>query len=1406
MTDPRRFRDVTIFAAILVVYIAAGKLGLMLAFVHASASPVWPPTGIALAALLIFGYRVWPALFLGAFIVNITTAGSAATSLGIALGNTLEGLLGAYLVNRFANGRNLLNRTADIFSFAALAGLVSTTVSATIGVTSLVSGGFAGWTDYGSIWITWWLGDAAGALIVTPLLLTWHTPPRWRWDRHLWIDTTLLLFATILTGAILFSGLLPFGVNRYPLTFLCIPPLIWAAYQFGPRQAATMVFVLSGLAVWGTLMGFGPFVRESPNVSLILLQAFMATLTMVTLPLAALVADRKRAEDAIREQRERWRVTLMSIGDAVIVTDLRARLTFMNHVAESLTGWREQDAIGRNLVEVFHVVNEATGEPTEDPVTSVIRDGTVAGLANDTVLVARNGARHPIDDSGAPIRDAAGRTLGVVLVFRDVTERKQLEARRAELLARERAARHEAETAERRARFLAEAGMSLATSVEYEATLAQITRLAVPDFADLCAIDLVAPDGSLTRVAATHVDPNKEALVLELRDRYGFDLHASTGVLKVVRTGEADFFPDVTPSTIEAAARHPEHRALLRGVGLRSAIIAPLTARGRTLGALTFATTESDRRYTRADLAFAEELAHRAAFAVDNARLFDVSERHRRSAEALARAARVFSEILDPTAVAQQVMESIRGLFGLRSSIFYVVDPDGAELVAIAVSGDVGPELRPGTRFPLGLATVGRAIRERRVVTTPDALEDPDIQWSEGLRGRVEQAPYRSVLAVPLIFQDSVIGALALGDRAGRVFGADEMRLAQALADHAALALANARLYQEAQQRRQEAEILADLAASINASPDLDTILQRVTEGAKALCESDWAHIGLRDPDSGALVRRYHAGAGAADYSDVGTVPGPGLEERVLVTGRPFRIANSPVDARIEETWASDAGAKPGVAGLAVPIRINSRVEGVLGVASRTRRRFTDRDEAVLLRLVEHAAITIGRARLLVNERAARAAAEMAEAEWTRLLVSEQQARSEAESATRTKDEFLATLSHELRTPLTAILGWTRMLRSGSVEGGTAARALEVIERNARVQSQLVEDLLDVSRIITGKLRLSVRLIDPAEVIRAALESVAAAAEAKGVALETTLSASVGRIHADPDRLQQIVWNLVSNAIKFTPKGGRVDVSLEQEHSRVSITVRDTGRGMSAELLPHVFERFRQADSSTIRQHAGLGLGLAIVRHLVELHGGTVAAHSAGDGQGATFTVTFPVRAASVTDAGAAPPATEWSGPAAAEAGRALAAVRVLVVDDEPDARALLAAIFTAAGATVTTVESADQAVRTLESTAVDVLVSDIGMPGVDGYGLIRTIRSLTTERARQIPAVALTAYARVEDRHRAVAAGYQRHVPKPVEPAELVDIVAKLARTLSPRAHREEGSLGAPPGRLRRGDQLDGR
>ena len=485
---------------------------------------------------------------------------------------------------------------------------------------------------------------------------------------------------------------------------------------------------------------------------------------------------------------------------------------------------------------------------------------------------------------------------------------------------------------------------------------------------------------------------------------------------------------------------------------------------------------------------------------------------------------------------------------------------------------------------------------------------------------------------------------------------------------------------------------------------------------------------------------------------------GEELAGRVWAGGQPAWLADLSADATLGGNgWPVQAGFK---SALAFPVLLGGHVLGVMEFLDRQPRQ----PEEDVLQMMDAIGTQVGQ--FFERKRA------------------EEEVRAayeEARAANRAKDEFLATLSHELRTPLSAIVGWTHMLRSGQLDSATATRAIETIDRNARVQTQLISDILDVSRIVSGKLHLDVRPIELASAITSALDTVRPSADAKGLTLESALEPAAMPVSADPDRLQQVVWNLLANAIKFTPRGGRVELRLRRANSHAEIVIQDTGPGIPRAFLPHVFERFRQADGSSTRAHGGLGLGLAIVRHLVEAHGGTVHADSPGEGKGSVFTVRLPIMGHEPATAVPAPEATEARVESLART-MDLEGIRVLVVDDEADTREMVAAILKSQGAEVEAATSAAEAVAALPSVRPHILVSDVEMPGEDGYELIRRVRRLSPEEGGRIPAAALTAYARPEDRMRALMAGFQIHVPKPVQPAELVAVVASLAGRTGPR------------------------
>jgi PAS domain S-box-containing protein len=791
--------------------------------------------------------------------------------------------------------------------------------------------------------------------------------------------------------------------------------------------------------------------------------------------------------------------------------------------------------------------------------------------------VAKDGRPVWVESQSSIIQDEAGRPVGMRGVTMDISERMRQEANE---------------------HFLAEASTALSSSLDYQTTLATVARLAVPQFADWCGVDMVDEEGTLRRLVVAHVDPAKIEWAHEIYQRYPPDPSEPQGLYQILRTGEPEFYPDITDELLVAGARDEKHLEIMREVGFRSVMLVPIKMRERVLGVITFVNTETSRHHTTEDLARAQDLARRAALAVENARLYRAERQTREAAERtsdrLARLQAVstaLSRALTPQQVATAVIEQGISSLNAHAGTVVLLDEASAQLEIVA--------------------TVG---------FEPELVEN----WKQ------------FALATPVPLADAV---------------------------------------------RERLPVLIESVADSN--------------------------------------ERY-----------------PMIERLAAVTGSHALVA--------------------------LPLSVKGRTIGAMGLSFPRAQSFGEDDRAFMLALAQQCAQALERASLYETE---------------------QRLRAEAETANRLKDEFLATVSHELRTPLTAIVGWSSMLRTGDFDQPTTARAIETIERNALAQTQIIEDLLDVSRIITGKVTLDPRPVELNGIVEAALDSVRPAAATKGITLKSETEAGVGLavVLGDPARLQQVMWNLLANAVKFTPAGGEVAVRLSRAGSHVRIAVADTGQGISRDFLPYVFDRFRQADGTITRAHGGLGLGLAIVRHLVEIHGGTVAAESEGEGRGATFNIELPV---ADPDRGAAE--SQKLSASLAEVAAAVSPVsqltdlRVLIVDDEPDARLLLKTIMEQSGAKVRAAASASEALVALREFRPDILVSDIGMPQEDGYALLRRVRALNPEEGGRIPAVALTAYAQEDDRMRALLAGFQVHVAKPINPQEFVAVIVGLAGVTS--------------------------
>lgn len=918
--------------AVAIVYFGAAKLGLSLAFLNASVSPVWPPTGVAIAALLLFGYRALPGVSLGALAANyLLTKVTVLTTVGIATGNTLEAVTAYFLLQQFVGLQLPFYRAVDLLKFIVIAPILSTAVAATIGDLTLCLSGAAAWQNFGALWLTWWLGDAVGALIVIPLILTWAAvfTDRRPWPR---IEALILFASLTISSLFVFTELFQHRNSRLPIGHLIIPVMLWAAFRFGPRGAATGLTVLSAIAVWGTVNGIGPFAQYNPNQALLFLQAYIADLGITALVLAAIVDERRVTQESLSLKETQLQLVTDTTPILLAQCSRDLRYTFVNRAYADMLGRTPDEIIGKPLVEII-------GKRALKSITPYI-DQVLSGQSveyADEVEFKQIGRRN-LFAAYLPDRDLKGEVRGWVASINDVTAQKQAERQLRE--------------SEVRLKLALAAGQMGAWEWD--------------------------------------IDSGEVIWSSTLEEMHGLPVGSFGGTVD-------DFKRDI----------HPEDQATVEN-GIR------------------------------------------------------------------------------------QVLES-------RSQYHAVY----------------------------------RFIRT-----------DGSLRWAEAF-GRLS-------------------------------FGADS---------------------------------------------------------------------------------------------------------------QPKKLA-----------------------GVCMDITTRKLVEA--------------------------------------RERAA---------------------RTEAEAANRTKDEFLANLSHELRTPLNAIVGWSSMLRSGQIDEPTAKRAVEIIDRNAKVQSQLIDDILDVSRIVSGKVRLELKPVELAKVVDAAVDSIRPAAQSRSISLHVAVDPKVAPVSGDPARLQQIVWNLLSNAVKFTPAGGQVWIQVARNDSQIEIIVNDTGQGIGADFLPHVFERFRQADGSLTRSHKGLGLGLAIVRHLVELHGGNVLAESEGEGKGATFRVILPQLTG-------LPKSQSTESQPAENSGMALSRVRVLLVDDEPDARELHSTILSRFGAQVQARASAVEALDLIEHWRPDVLISDLAMPEMDGYQFIAELRKIEAKNGNgNVPAVALTAHARAEDREQALQAGFQIHISKPIEPGELAKVLTSL-------------------------------
>jgi signal transduction histidine kinase/ActR/RegA family two-component response regulator len=809
--------------------------------------------------------------------------------------------------------------------------------------------------------------------------------------------------------------------------------------------------------------------------------------------------------------------------------------------------------------------------------------------------------------------------------------------------------------------------------------------------------------------------------------------------------------------------------------GIRSILSVPLGGEGPTTAALVLY-YRSPHRFTDVEVETSRALGNMAAAALTTAELYDEQRRTREQSALLAQASAALADSLDFETTLNTVARLAVPGIGDSCAIHLIDEDDRIRLVAAVHVDPLKAQAMQTLADPTNATTARSWIRTIRD-GTPTLLAEIDeavitrsLQGDAQLLRAFDEVRFTSQISVPLVARGRTIGGITFTLGPGeRRYNAADVRLAEDLAQRAAIAVDNARLYRAAQEGEMAAAIghsrarfLADVGETLASSLDYETTLKTVADLAVPDI-ADWCTVDILD-SSGALQRLAVAHIDPAKLHLAERLqamyPEPrdaaGGVRQVIRTGLPTMMAHIP-DSLLAGA-ARDAEhlrllREIGLTSyICVPLLMRGRAFGALTfVSAESGRAYGDADLRFAQDVASRAALAVENAR----------------------------AYQEANEANRLKDQFLGTLSHELRTPLNAILGYARMLRRGIFsDSAKQARAIEILERNAQSLAQIVEDVLDVSRIISGKLQLNIQQVDLATVIDDAVATVVPAADARGVRLDIGVNPAP-RVPGDAERLQQVIWNLLANAVKFTPQGGTVYVRLEHGNGYARVTVSDTGRGIAPGFLPHLFERFRQADSRFSREHGGLGLGLAIAHEIVQSHGGSIQAASGGEGMGATFTVTLPIAGAiAVTPSAAAAADTEAGEMLISIRGR-LTGVRVLVVDDDDDARALVQAIVEEAGGIATTAASGAHALQRLDAELPDVMVADLGMPGMDGLALIEAVRR-RLDAARTVPAIALTAYARSQDRLTALSSGYQRHLPKPIDHSQLVATIRAIT-TSSP-------------------------
>jgi PAS domain S-box-containing protein len=1356
-------------ALLAAVYFIAARFGLSLASVHTNVSAVWPPTGIAIAAVLLLGYRTWPGILLGAFFANLLTPVPIAVSGIIAVGNTLEALAVGAVLN-VAGFRETLDRAFDVLKFV-VAVVFCTMISATLGNLSLVLGHTAQWSEFGSLWVTWWLGDLTGATTIAPLLLAWGSGKHQWLPRRRYIEAVAMVLLLSLSSIATFGKAAPAPLLYQPLTRLLLPFMLWAGFRLGRRGVTIASVVVSAFAIWGTSHGTGPFITGNPNESLIVLQLYLSTNALTFLFLSVVVEEKHRVDRERRNNEERLASNLAItriLAEAPALEEATQRI--LQTVSDSLHWelgafwipdpnanllrnfmvWRKPDsqAVGFEKTCSERTFEKGVGLPGR--VWESENAIWISDVARDSNFPR---ARFALADGlhGAfafPIL-FGDRCLGVMEFF-------SREIRRPE-----------------------PALLEMFDSIGKQ--FGQFMERKRAESALASTVDALSENEERLRLAT---QTGKVGIwdwdIVSNRVSWNEALYAILGIAREAFDGTAEAFTAlIHPDDQERAAKALE--ASLRGDAPYQLEFRALKPDGQVISLFTSAvvlrSNGEPRRMLGATLDITEIKRTEIA-------LRDSEARYRSVIQALP-AAVYTTDVEGRITMFNDAAVKFSGRMPQIGSDEWCVSwklywPDGTPMphdqspMAIALKKD---ELVRGYE----------AIAERpdgtrvNFVPYPTPLHDSNGKLIGAInmlvditdRKKAEEALRRNSQELSEFFQNASEAIHWVGPD-GTILRANqaELRMMGYTAEEY--------VGRNIAEFHVDKNVIADVLERLKRAEPLENYSARIRckDGSiRDVLISSSVYF-----ENGEFV---HSRCFTRDVTEQLQIEKALRHFAAIVETTDDAIVSKDLNGVIT-SWNRAAERLFGykaeeVIGKPVSILIPSDRGDEEPAILRRLRRGERIDHYETIRRAKdgrkfHVSLTVSPirnadGRIIGASKIARDISDQkrAEEEIATLLANERAARQEAEIANRSKDEFLAVLSHEMRTPLTAMLGWLTILRGRKLDEETTRHAIETVERNAKAQAQLIEDLVDISRIVGGKLNLELRPIDIIPVIDAAVDVVRPAAEAKQIHLQVRSSAPVPPVSADPARLQQVIWNLLSNAVKFTPKGGLVEVNLGRAETSAEIVIRDTGIGISKEFLPLVFERFRQAESVATRSHRGMGLGLAIVRHLVELHGGTVLAESEGENKGSTFTIRLPLAAVKNADDSVLELDQRTNGH-----DKSLEGLRILLVEDEPDASELIALILKGTGAHVEAVESANDALQRIPLFIPDLLLSDIGLPVESGYDLIRKVRSLASNM-NKVPAIALTAFATENDRQKSLSAGFQAHLAKPVAPADLVRTIKSL-------------------------------